>query len=299
MAVQAHDLSPGAADAAGGYALPADHPGAHDPEYRARRATIAAIGAAYRRGDPIPHVDYTAAEHAVWATVSRELADLHRQHACRAYLRGADALVLPADRVPQLTEVDERVRALTGFRIDPVPGLVDTRTFYGALADRHFLATQYIRHPSVPSYTPEPDIIHEIIGHANMLSDPDLADLYEAAGKASRRTETKAGLDFFSRVFWFTLEFGVVVEDGRTKAFGAGILSSFGELNAYKDPELVVHRHFDLAAMGALAYDIAHYQPVLFRAESAARLLDDLHRFFADYDDHTPARLGVPERKSR
>lgn len=291
MAVQTRDLSPGRAG--GGFSLPADHPGAHDPAYRARRATIAAVGAAYRRGEPIPRVDYTDAEHAVWATVSRELAVLHREHACRPYLRGANALVLPTERVPQLSEVDSRVRDLTAFRIDPVPGLVDTRTFYGVLADRHFLATQYVRHHSVPYYTPEPDIIHEIIGHANMLADPELADLYEAAGKASRRAETKAGLDFFSRVFWFTLEFGVVIEDGRTKAFGAGILSSFGEMHTFNDPSLVEHRPFDLAAMGTMSYDITRYQPVLFRAGSTERLLDDLHSFFADFDDDTPARLGV------
>ena len=291
MATRVSDLSHVAA--ATDFALPADHPGAHDPEYRSRRAAIAAIGAAYRRGEPIPHVDYTAAEHRVWATVSRELAELHREHACEVYLRGAEALVLPTERVPQLSEVDDRVRALTGFRIDPVPGLVDTRTFYGALADRHFLATQYVRHHSVPYYTPEPDIIHEIIGHANMLADPDLADLYEAAGKASQRAETAEGLEFFSHVFWFSLEFGVVTERGRTRAFGAGILSSFGELHTYNDPELVVHREFDLAAMGTLDYDITHYQPVLFRADSTGRLMDDLHRFFADFDDDTPARLGV------
>lgn len=293
VAVQASEVSPSAEGSAGGYPLPADHPGAHDPEYLTRRAAIAAIGSAYHRGDVIPQVDYTAAEHDVWATVSRELSILHQKHACRAYLRGAAALVLPTERVPQLSEVDERVRALTGFRIDPVPGLVDTRTFYGVLADRHFLATQYVRHHSVPYYTPEPDIIHEIIGHANMLADPDLADLYEAAGHASQRAETKAALDFFSRVFWFTLEFGVVGEDGRTKAFGAGILSSFGELHTYNDPKLVVHRPFDLAAMGTMAYDITHYQPILFRAESTGQLLADLHDFFAHFDDDTPGRLGA------
>lgn len=289
--VTAHDVS-----------LPADHPGAHDPAYRARRDTIARVGEAYRRGDPIPDVEYTDEEHAVWARVQAELGALHRTHACRAYLRGSDALVLPTDRVPQLREVDERVHALTGFHIDPVPGLVDTRTFYGALAQRRFLATQYIRHHSVPHYTPEPDIIHEIIGHANMLADPELADLYEAAGHASKRAETPEALEFFSRVFWFTLEFGVVTEDGcaccdqrsapRPKAFGAGILSSFGEIHTYADPLLVTHRPFDLAAMGTHDYDITQYQPVLFRADSTERLLEDLHTFFADFDDETPERIS-------
>ncbi|MDO5683095.1 MAG: phenylalanine 4-monooxygenase, partial [Propionibacteriaceae bacterium] len=265
--------------------LPADHPGASDPAYRARRDAIARVGAAHVPGTPIADVTYMPEEHAVWAGVQAELGELHRTRACRAYLRGAHALVLPTDRVPQLREVDERVHALTGFHIDPVPGLVDTRTFYGALADRRFLSTQYVRHHSVPHYTPEPDIIHEIIGHANMLADPELADLYQAAGEASRRAESDDALQFFSRIFWFTLEFGVVNEDGQPKAFGAGILSSFGELHSYADPALVTHRPFDLVAMGSMAYDITRYQPVLFRAESTARLLDDLHRFFATYDD--------------
>lgn len=287
------------ADFAYDVSLPADHPGAHDVAYRARRDTIARVGAAHIPGTPIPDVEYTPEEHAVWARVQAELGELHRTHACRAYRRGAEALVLPTERVPQLREVDERVHALTGFHIDPVPGLVDTRTFYGALADRRFLATQYIRHHSVPHYTPEPDIIHEIIGHANMLADPELADLYQAAGQASRRVETPAALEFFSKVFWFTLEFGVVTEDGWPRAFGAGILSSFGEIHTYADPLLVTHLPFDLAAMGVADYDITRYQPVLFRAESPERLFDDLHRFFADFNDETPARLGAPERTTR
>ena len=278
---------------AGAYdvSLPDDHPGASDPDYRARRDAIARIGAAHVPGAAIPDVEYTADEHAVWARVQAELSELHRERACPAYLRGARALILPTDRVPQLREVDERVHALTGFHIDPVPGLVDTRTFYGALAERRFLSTQYIRHHSVPHYTPEPDIVHEIIGHANMLADPVLADLYEAAGHASRRAESAEALQFFSRVFWFTLEFGVVTEHSAPKAFGAGILSSFGELHTYADPNLVDHRPFDLVAMGTTDYDITRYQPVLFRAGSTERLLDDLHHFFAGYDDEAFARL--------
>ncbi|MEO6989252.1 MAG: phenylalanine 4-monooxygenase, partial [Aquihabitans sp.] len=239
--VTTHQSSPAAptASSAERYDLPDDHPGANDPEYRARRAAIAAVGETYRSGDQITDVDYSPEEDEVWATVSSQLADLHREHACAEYREGAARLLLPTDRVPQLREVDARTRDLTGFAIEPVSGLVPTRDFYGALARRTFLATQYIRHHSVPHYTPEPDIVHEIIGHANMLGSPVLADLYEAAGNASRRAETDDGLEFFSRVFWFTLEFGVLHEDDELKAYGAGILSSFGELNAYRNATVV------------------------------------------------------------
>jgi len=268
--------------------LPVDHPGFSDPEYRARRSTIAAVGAAYRTGEPIPEVDYSPEEDAVWRLVSTELAAKHQRYACRAYLDGAARLGLRADRVPQLAEVSARLDQLTGFRLEPVPGLVPTRTFYGALADRHFLSSQYIRHHSVPFYTPEPDVIHEVIGHANGLADGGLADLYQAAGLASRRAVTDAAHDFFSRVFWFTLEFGVAWEDGELRTYGAGLLSSYGELDAFRSAE---RRPFDLLAMGTTSYDITKYQPVLFAASSLSEVVDRLGAFFSSYDDDAYERL--------
>ena len=269
------------------FELPADHPGVSDPAYRARRATIAEVGRTYRRGAPIPDVVYTPEEDEVWRVVSSQLALKHEAYACRAYRAGAEAVTLPADRVPQLREVDARVRSLTRFRIEPVPGLVPTREFYGSLADRVFRSTQYVRHHSVPFYTPEPDIVHEIIGHANMLGSPAFADLYELAGHASRRAESDAALDFFSKVFWFTLEFGVVWEDGELRAYGAGLLSSYGEIEEFRRAEI---RPWDLAQMGTLDYDITRYQPVLFAAESFERMVDDLGAFFAGYDDEDHRR---------
>ena len=261
--------------------LPVDHPGATDPEYRRRRAAIAEVGAAHVAGQPIPDVVYSAEEDLVWAVVSHELARKHEQLACAEYRRGAERLTLPTERVPQLREVDQRVHDLTGFHILPVPGLVPSRTFYAALAARTFLSTQYIRHHSVPFYTPEPDIVHEIIGHANMLASPVLADLYELAGKASLRAESDAALDFFSRVFWFTLEFGVVWEQGELRAYGAGLLSSYGEIDAFRDAEI---RPWDIDAMGAMDYDITQYQPVLFAAPSFEFVLNELGDFFRSYE---------------
>jgi len=259
------------------YDLPADHPGRSDPAYRARRAAIAAVGEAYRPGEPIPDVGYAPEEDEVWRVVSAELAALHHRFACAEYRRGAAALRLPTGRVPQLREVDAGLRDLTGWRIQPVPGLVPTRTFYGALAERRFLSTQYVRHHSVPYYTPEPDIVHEIIGHANMLASPVFADLYERAGRASLRARTDAELERFSKVFWFTLEFGVVHEGGELRAYGAGLLSSYGEIQAFRRAEI---RPWDLDAMGRLDYDITVYQPVLFAASSVDAMVADLGAFF-------------------
>lgn len=274
--------------AASGVELPESHPGFQDPNYRARRARIAEVGAAYRRGDPIPDVTYSAEEDEVWRIVSAELAGKHRRYACAEYLVGADRLVLPTQRVPQLREVDERIHGLTGFHINPVTGLVPTRRFYGSLAERTFLSTQYIRHHSVPFYTPEPDIIHEIIGHANTLASPLFADLYEVAGQASLRSDTDVALEVFSRVFWFTLEFGVVYQDEELKAYGAGLLSSYGEIEMFRCAEI---RGWDLSAMARQDYDITHYQPVLFAAASFDQMLTDLHAFFSSYNDQACARL--------
>ena len=256
--------------------LPADHPGFSDPVYRARRAAIAAA-AGYQEGERIPDVAYSTEEDDVWRVVSGELARLHERNAVDAYRAGAARLDLPRDRVPQLREVDARVHALTRFHIRPVAGLVPTRVFYGALAERRFLSTQYVRHHSVPFYTPEPDIIHEIIGHANMLASPPLADLYERAGRASLRASSEEALDFFSRVFWFTLEFGVAWERGELRAYGAGLLSSYGEIQVFRDAEV---RPFNIGAMGTQRYDITRYQPVLFAAESFEAMERDLGRFF-------------------
>jgi phenylalanine-4-hydroxylase len=264
------------------FALPADHPGVHDAAYRARRAAIAAVGEQYRPGSPIPDVEYTAEEDNVWHVVSTQLAVKHERYACREYLKGVETLALPRDRVPQLGTVTERLEQVSGWRLEPVPGLVPTRTFYGALADRRFLSTQYIRHHSVPFYTPEPDIVHELIGHANMLGSPRFADLYHSAGRASVRATTDEALEWFSRVFWFTLEFGVVWEEGELRTYGAGLLSSYGEIEVFRDAEL---RPFDLDEMGRTEYDITHYQPLLYAAPSFDEMVDELTEFFDSFDD--------------
>jgi phenylalanine-4-hydroxylase len=262
--------------------LPEDHPGFSDRSYRTRRARIASIADTYEPGSRIPDVPYTDTENEVWATVSRELAAKHARLACRAYRAAADRMRLPRDRVPQLQEVNERLGELTGFRVRPVAGLVPARDFYGALADRTFLATQYVRHHSVPFYTPEPDVIHELIGHVSMLGSSAFADLYELAGGASRRATSDDALEFFSRVFWFTIEFGVVWEDDELHAYGAGLLSSYGELDVFRRAD--VHA-WDVHAMGTTDYDITKYQPMIFAAGSETELIRDLSEFFTSYDE--------------
>jgi phenylalanine-4-hydroxylase len=258
------------------------HPGFADPAYRARRDELAALAAGWHRGGPVPHADYTAAEDAVWATVCRELAPLHGCFAARCVREAIAAVDLPRDRIPQLEEVSARLRPLTGFRYGVVPGLADLRDFYGALAGDLFLSTQYIRHPSLPLYTPEPDVVHEVLGHAITLGSPVLADLYRAAGRAVHRLESRTALEVLSKVFWFTLEFGVVEEQHELRTYGAGILSSYGEIQAFRGVEV---RELDTRAMARQAYDITRYQPVLFAGRGMAEVVDVVGTFFDGADD--------------
>lgn len=270
--------------------LVAGHPGANDLDYLERRGQIAAAALAWEPGTPAPTIDYTEPEQNVWRTVCRELEPKHEQLACRAYRDAVVALDLPRDRIPQVEEVSANLEPLTGFRYLPAAGLVPLAEFYGALADRKFHSTQYIRHPDAPLYTPEPDLVHEVIGHGNLLASPEFAELNLLAGQAARRCETKEGLKFLADVFWFTIEFGVLEEQGELRAYGAGLLSSYGEIEEFRGAEI---RPIDFAQMATLEYDITHYQPILFGAESMGHLVDTVGAFFAACDDDTPARLGL------
>jgi phenylalanine-4-hydroxylase len=266
-----------------------DHPGANDPSYRARRGEIAAAALAWRSGEPAPQISYAESEQAVWRTVCRELQRKHERYAVREYCDALAALDLPADHVPGLDEVTERLRPHGGWRYVPAAGLVPLDVFYGSLADRTFHCTQYVRHPDVPLYTPEPDIIHEVIGHAHLLATPTFGELHRLAGIAARRLRDPENLRFLSRVFWFTLEFGVVVEDGQLRAYGAGILSSFGEIDEFRAME---HRRLDVVEMGTAEYDITAYQPVLYRADSTDEVMDVIGSFFTSATDETIAALS-------
>ncbi len=264
--------------------LSEDHPGASDPDYRERRNEIAALALAWRAGEPAPPVDYTAAEQEVWRTVCRELHPKHDELAFREFLQAKAALDLPADAVPSLDLVSERLEPITGFHYVPAAGLVPLRDFYGSLSERVFHSTQYVRHPAEPLYTPEPDIIHEVLGHGHLLATPTFSELHRLTGEATHRLSDEENLRFLSRVFWFTVEFGVVMEDGELRAYGAGILSSYGEIDEFRGMEL---RPIDLTEMGTADYDITHYQPVLYRAESLDEVREVVGGFFASCTDES------------
>jgi phenylalanine-4-hydroxylase len=249
--------------------LDAEHPGFRDGAYRVRRDEIARLALNYR-GGAVPDVPYSEQEQDVWREVWTRLAPMHAQRGCRELNMLQDALGLAREGIPQLEQLNRRLEPATGFRCEPVAGLVAARDFMLALGRGVFLSTQYMRHPSRPLYTPEPDIVHEAVGHAASLTDPAIAGVNRAFGAAAARAnaEQMARLD---RVYWHTLEFGMVLEEGQPKAFGAGLLSSAGELGQH--PEWLP---WDLDRAARKAYDPTVFQSSVFLAPSFDGLLQDL-----------------------
>ncbi|MBK6461263.1 MAG: phenylalanine 4-monooxygenase [Myxococcales bacterium] len=253
--------------------LDRDHPGFRDPEYRARRNRIAGLALAHRPGAPPPDVAYEPHEVAVWGTALAHLTPLHAQYACPTYLARAPQLGFRADHVPSFAEVNEVLAPLTGFRLEPVAGLVTPRQFMERLAEGVFLATQYIRHHSAPLYTPEPDIIHELVGHAPMLADPAFAELNRLFGEATLRADDRQ-TEALIRLYWYVLEFGVYGPPEARRVVGAGLLSSFGELGRFAQAAEL--RPFDLDRVAATPFEPTDYQGVLFVAQSEEALKRDL-----------------------
>lgn len=253
--------------------LDPDHPGFRDRVYRDRRNTIARIAMAHVSGTPVPDAPYIEEEHEVWRSVWAALADLHQARICRELIELQQVVPLSRDRIPQLAEFNPHVFASSGFLFEPVAGLVSARTFLRYLGRRIFLSTQYIRHYSRPFYTPEPDIVHELVGHAASLVHPGIAEVNRVLGEVAD-VASAAEMQRIENVYWYTMEFGLVRENNALKAFGAGLLSSVGELGEYE--QLAELRDWDLDRIAATPYDPTCYQKVLYVAPSFTRMLVDV-----------------------
>lgn len=256
--------------------LDRDHPGFRDPVYRARRDAIARAALAHRDGEPPPDIAYTEDEHGVWSVVWDNLAPIHDRYACSAWLDGDRTLRLSRTRVPQFAEVNAQLLPRTGFCLMPVAGLVTPGAFLRELGRGVFLSTQYMRHPSAPLYTPEPDVVHELIGHAVSLANQDFAQLNRAFGETAR-TLSDDEMEPLIRAYWYSLEFGVTHEAGALKVYGAGLLSSFGECGRFETAARLLP--FDLDVIAATPFDPTDYQNTLFVAPS----FEDMKRALLDW----------------
>ncbi len=260
--------------------LDRDHPGFRDEEYRARRNAIAALALRHRIGSPVADVEYVDAEHQVWRTVLEHLAPLHARYACAAYQRAWPEVALGSPCVPSFEEVNARIAARSGFRLEPVGGLVTASRFMEHLEGGVFLATQYMRHHSAPLYTPEPDVVHELIGHAPLLVDAGFAEVSRLFGVATRKARPEQVEDLI-RTYWYTLEFGVAEGARGLEVYGAGLLSSFGELGRFETAAEL--RPFDLEAIRLQPFDPTDYQGTLYVAPSVEAALDALRRWLSSF----------------
>ncbi len=257
--------------------LDADHPGFSDPDYRRRRDEIAMMAPPLNSGEPPRIVEYLPAECATWATVFEKLTALYPTHACREFVAVIDDIGYRSDAVPQLVDVSRFLTERTGFALQPVAGLVSAREFLGALSRRVFCATQYIRHHSEPLYTPEPDIVHELMGHAPMLAIPEFADLSQKIGEGSIKADD-AQVEQLATLYWFTIEYGVLVEDGGSRPTAPGCCRASANSNT-PSPAQVEIRPFDPWIAKDTAYPITTYQPLLWSVNSISEAFDKMAEF--------------------
>ena len=254
-------------------AMPENHPGLTDKDYVRRRRMFFYSAREHRlRGLPTPHFTYLPDETELWSSVFRRLDELHEQHAAQVYLDGRSALRIERARIPHLGELDATLQAATGVQLVPAEGLLHGKTYFELWADRVMPCTQFLRHTSQPEYTPEPDAIHDIIGHVPPLMDAAYVTLIELVGQMARQVDAER-LEQLVRFYWFTIEFGLIEEHGDSRVLGAGILSSIGEFEHANSDDVEV-RSFDLEMVLATPFDNTHLQPLLFRASSLAEIIE-------------------------
>ena len=245
--------------------LDQNHPGFRDTAYRERRNQIAQIAYEHQPGTPVPDAPYTQEENELWGAILELLAPIHGKWACREFLEYWDKINFPKNRIPQMHEASALLTSLDGFCFEPVCGLVLPKTFLMELARNVMLVTQYIRHNSQPAFTPEPDVVHELVGHGAMLVEPKFVMVNRLFGKVAT-TANDILTEKLIRLYWWSIEFGLVKENNKPKAIGAGLLSSIGELGSIGEHP---HRPFDPEVMAKTDFDPTQTQPFYFCAESS------------------------------
>ena len=217
---------------------------------------------------------YTAEEHRTWLTLYERQSDVLPGRACDPFLRGLDALDLHGSGIPDYARLNETLRRLTGWTVVAVPGLVPDPVFFDHLAHRRFPAGNFIRRADQLDYLEEPDVFHDVFGHVPMLSDPTFADYMQAYGRGGLRALEFGRLPNLARLYWYTVEFGLLQTAEGLRIYGAGIVSSAAEsVFALEDPS-PNRIAFDLERVMRTPYRIDDLQQVYFVAPSLQRLLD-------------------------
>jgi phenylalanine-4-hydroxylase len=262
------------------------HPGLGDDEYVRRRQQIFALCRRHRLeklGPPL--IDYTPEETRIWRQVSPKLDELHQRHASRIYLQAKRELGISQSEIPQLRQLSDELQKRTRMHLVPAEGPLPYRTFYSYIAERGFPVTQFLRHGSHPEFTPEPDMIHDCLGHVPGLMNPDYAELLTLIGKAAVTTPHPEQVLALKRFSWFSIEFGLIEEEAEIKVFGAGILSSTGEI-PFSLSDKVKHRPFVTNEVIATDYDPSRMQDLLFVIPSFSFLRREIERLVERFGIH-------------
>jgi len=217
---------------------------------------------------------FTADEHAMWDRLFARQSDMLPGRAADAFLRGIDVLRLEKPGIPDYRELNARLMAATGWQVIAVPGLVPDEVFFDHLANRRFPAGNFIRTPEQLDYLQEPDVFHDVFGHVPMLADPVFADYMVAYGEGGLRSLKFDALKQLARLYWYTVEFGLIREAGGLRIYGAGIVSSFAESVFALDSDSPNRIGFDLARVMRTDYRIDDFQQNYFVIDSLDQLLD-------------------------
>ena len=280
--------------------LDLDHPGANDPNYRKRRETITSQALAFHStpssstapfsspssfssttvlscASSIPLIDYTTEEHRIWQHVYAKLTILHAKHASSFYQQGIKQLNISPNHIPQLRHLSQQLQQLNGFRLEPIHGLVEPRHFLTKLAHNIMLCTQYIRHSSKPEFTPEPDIIHEVLGHVPLFTNIELNQFSQLLGKAALNANQEQ-LTALTRLYWYTIEYGLINENGQIKAFGAGLLGGIQDLTNACSGKAII-KPFNISEIINTDFNYSFEQPHFFVIPSFAILQEETKKW--------------------
>jgi phenylalanine-4-hydroxylase len=265
----------------GSLEVPADHPAAHDEVYKKRRSEIGEIARNHSIFEKkVPKVQYTIKEIETWQKIFDNLTPLHKKHACKEHNDSFEDIKkncgFQRNNIPQIDDINDYIRDKTGFKLIPITGFLDLKEFFIYLAFKFFSCTQYIRHDSTPFYTPEPDLVHELMGHIPLLANPEFADFSQQLGLASLGASDSDIKKLFA-CYWFSIETGLVKENNQNKVYGAAALSSVNEiLNAMSTEKI---RHFDPFEVCELEFPFSSLQSFYCSANSLAEVRQMMQKY--------------------
>ncbi len=222
---------------------------------------------------------YSDEDHEVWKILYDKRMKQLEKDASDVFLKGLAIINLNRNQVPDLREVNANLKPMTGWQSRGVPGYLPAKSFFAFLAQRHFPTTITVRPKTSMDYLPEPDIIHDVFGHVPLHADPVFADFLQTYGQAALHTHDPMHTERLARLFWFTVEFGLIREDNRVKLYGSGLISSEGEGHHSLESPEVDRRPFDLDMVCNTSFEIDKYQPILYVLESFEQLRDAMNSY--------------------